>query len=121
MADRSPRPPLLLHDHVLAASMLIANATIEMSYRLGVTTYSSWPNLPETHHLWSSYCQTLAGAVVEAISNAWSVTLEEVLDVSDFSTNKRSFKREIGLCDGKPVIRPVDIIRKPKSIQSKLS
>ena len=80
-----------------------------------------WPNrlqYPRTDPWWGFHCQTLAGAVVEALSNAWSVPLEEVLRVSDLSGER--FEREIGLCDGKPVIRYVGIIRKPTSIQSKL-
>ena len=108
------------YDHVLAVPMG-RPSIIRRLYGFRMASYP-WPNrlqYPRTDHWWSFHCQTLAGAVVEALSNAWSVPLEEVLRVSDFSQGEKS-KREIGLGGGKPIMESVDIIRKPKSIQLKL-
>jgi hypothetical protein len=100
----------MLYDHVLATSA-----------GMPIILAPSWP--------YQLKCQIKRGlqdlgyqvsTVVEALSNAWSIPLEEVLCVSDFSKSEKS-EREVGLGDGEPVIaRFVTIIRKPKSIQSKL-
>jgi hypothetical protein len=112
----------VLYDHVLAVSVGIPGI-LQMPYEFRMASYPGWPDrlqYQRTHHWWGFHCQTLAGAVVEALSNAWSVPLEEVLRASNFGTDEKSFEREIGLCDGKPVIKRVDIIRNPNWIQSKL-
>lgn len=63
---------------------------------------------------WSFHSQSLQGALMEAIAIAWSIPLHQVLKVSQRSTDKKSIKKEIGLCNGKPVVLSVDVIRRPK-------
>ena len=104
---------VMLYDHVLAISTRIPSI-------LGLVWPYQLKCQIKKHGLWSISNKLCVAPVVEALSNAWSVPLEEVLRVSDLSIGGKRCEREIGLCDGKPVIRPVDIIRKPKSIQSKL-
>lgn len=102
---------LILYDHVLATSVGIP-----------IISKSFWSHQLECqikHGLQDVRYRVHIGAVVEALSNAWSVPLEEVLRVSDLSKGEKS-KREIGLGGGKPIMENVVIIRKPKSIQSKL-
>lgn len=102
---------ILLYDHVLAVPMRIP-------YRIRMVSHPSCPNIStyqRVHPQWRFYCQTLAGVVVEALSDAWSVPLEDVLRVSE-----KGFERKIGVADTVPIVGCVDIIRKPKSIQSKL-
>lgn len=97
---------LILYDHVLATP-------VGKPY----ISKSAWPYKLEyqiTHGLQYPY-RACIGAIVEALSNAWSVPVEDVLRVSDFSKGEKS-EREIGLGDGKPIMESVDIIRKPKSI-----
>ena len=105
---------LILYDHVLATP-----GGIPFMLR---SSQSPWPYQLECqikHGLQDPHYRVHIGAIVEALSNAWSVPLEEVLRVSDFSEGGKS-EREIGLGDGKPIMESVGIIRKPKSIQSKL-
>ena len=105
----------LLHDHVLAVHMGLPGILQTEDFKYGRGLF--WPELLQSkkeHPQWEFHCRTLEGAVIEALAIAWSVSLEEVLSVSDFSTDETSFKREIGLGNGKPVIETVDIIRNPK-------
>ena len=105
----------LLHDHVLAVRMGLPGILQTEDFKYGRGLF--WPELLQSkkeHPQWEFHCRTLEGAVIEALAIAWSVSLEEVLSVSDFSTDETSFNREIGLGNGKPVIETVDIIRNPK-------
>jgi len=76
-----------------------------------------WPDDDDSASTWGSwsfYFETAQGALMEAIASAWGIPLSQVLKVSQQSTDRKSLEREIGLCNGMPVVLDVDVIRKPK-------
>jgi hypothetical protein len=109
---------LILHENVLAIAMGIPGILqTDFPNRSGLY----WPEISRSEGKfpqWDFHCQTLVGAVVEALAVAWSVSVDEILTVSDFSSDKARFEREIGLGDGRPVIETVDIIRNPRCSKS---
>ncbi len=113
----------LLHDHVLAVDMRIPGI-LQPDFKYGIEACFFWPKIlqSEIGHIfkWNFHRRALKSAVIEALTIAWSASLEEVLSVSvsDFSTDETSFKREIGLGDDKPVMETVAIIRNPKCSKS---
>jgi len=64
---------------------------------------------------WIFHSITLQGALMEAIATAWGIPLRQILKVSQQSTDNKSIKKEIGSCNGKPVVLSVDVVRRPKS------
>lgn len=64
---------------------------------------------------WRFHSNTLQGALMEAIATAWGIPLRQILKISQQSTDNQSIKKEIGSCDGKPVVLSVDVVRRPKS------
>lgn len=65
--------------------------------------------------VWVLHSRTLNGALIEAIATAWNIPLDQILKVSQKKTDKKPIKREIGLCNGNPVVLDVEIIRRPRS------
>jgi hypothetical protein len=108
---------LVLHPNVLAVEVGSPGILSRNYYD---SPWIDWPNIPANE--WSGSDRefkrtTLAGAVIEALVNAWSSSLKDVLHVSQFSSDERAVNREIGLGDGKPILRSVYVIRNPKKYQ----
>ncbi len=51
--------------------------------------------------------------IIKAVSEAWSISMDDIISFSKFSSDQENLKREIGLGDGKSVFSSVDIIKKP--------
>ena len=60
--------------------------------------------------------RTIDGLVMEALATAWGSPLEDVVQVSEFSTDDADFVREVGCIDDSVVSERVDVIRNPHSI-----
>ncbi len=74
------------------------------------TLINEWPG-----EFWF-YKRTMEGVVIEVLAKAWSISLSDILSVSKFSGDI-SYEREIGIGDGKSVIKSVDIIKNPKNFR----
>lgn len=58
---------------------------------------------------------TLQGLIIEALSEVWGNSIEEIRNFSDISSNDREFEASVGYDDGKSVIfGHIDIMKKPK-------
>ena len=107
---------VILHQNVLVTNV---GAPGVLSRNPFNTPWIDWPSVkPKDEWQKSSYkfhSITLKGLVVEALANAWSSSLKDVLCVSLFSTDEIDHEREIGLVDGEPIIHSVSgVIRNPK-------
>ena len=105
---------ITLHKNVFAVDMGIPGILQTGHYDVWI----DWP--PEEFGKFfgddmSFFSQTLHGALMESIAKAWNVPLLQLLKVSQSKKSKNSIEREIGLCNGKPVVLDVDVIKKPKS------
>ena len=72
---------------------------------LGVKSYD-WP-------WWGTAVWSSQGVLIRALSEAWSVTLDEILDETDFFEEDERIEREIGIIDDRPFVYDVGIIRRP--------
>lgn len=64
------------------------------------------------HPRWTQYWMSLWGATIEAISLAWRVPLQDVLEASDISS--KPYKESVD-ADGRKWIKSAcDVIRRPK-------
>lgn len=56
---------------------------------------------------------TLEGLVIEALATAWDSTVEDVIQVSEFSSDDTELVREVAIADGEAVTEGVDVVRNP--------
>lgn len=104
-----------LHKHVFAVDMAIPAILQTRRHDLWI----NWPreDAAETtlSSAWYFHSRASSGALIEAIAKAWNFPLRQVLKASQKGTEKLPIKREIGLCNEKPVVLDVQIIRRPKT------
>jgi hypothetical protein len=81
-------------------------------------TSREWPPEPFPER-WGFHDRTLQGAVMNEIARSWSASPEEILAVSDETTDEQSFRRLIGTAHGKAIRLDVDILRNPNKHQMK--
>jgi hypothetical protein len=103
-----------LHKNVFAVDMGITGILQTDRHDIWV----DWPPEDSSEKIWSRdwifHSRSLQGALMEAIATAWGIPLRQVLKTSQQCTDNKSIKKEIGLCNGKPVVLSVDVIRRPK-------
>jgi hypothetical protein len=92
---------LTLHPNVLVTSKAF---TIPLRSVYDDAHPVFWPNIENL----------LTTVVIKALAKAWSSPLEDVMQISEFTTDKKKVKREIGLADGKLIFDSVDVIKNPK-------
>jgi len=103
-----------LHKNVFSVDMGITGILQTERHDIWI----DWPPEDNSENIWSGewsfHSKSLQGALMEAIAIAWGVPLRHVLEVSQRSTDNKSIKKEIGLCNGKPVVLRVNVIRRHK-------
>lgn len=104
---------LVLHKNVLTSINHI-------QFVLKSELSNDWPPLDnEIDPRFSFYRKTLEGAVIETIAESWSVSLRDLLNVSDLSAGRLLYKKEVGTYEGEPAVDIVDVIRNPKVYKDK--
>jgi hypothetical protein len=93
--------------------MLIDHSHRSSILQPGSDDYIEWPDFEVS---WGSqfyiFQPSLGGAVVEALAEAWGVSVEDVLSISDLIHGKQPL-RKVGSVGNEEVIRGVMIIRRP--------
>jgi hypothetical protein len=89
---------------------------------LGIRSSDPWIDWPPERESddgwnsdWSFHSKTLQGVVMESIAMAWGIPLAHVLKASQQSTDSKDIEREIGMCNGNPVVERVDVICRPSA------
>ncbi|ARO88512.1 ATP-binding protein [Nitrosospira lacus] len=104
-----------LHKNVFAVAMGIPGILQTRRHDVWI----NWPPENDSEGIWGRawrfHSRTLNGALIEAIAKAWNIPLRQISKVFQQDTGKKTIKREIGLCNGNPVVLGVYVIRKPKS------
>lgn len=76
--------------------------------------YISWPKHDNPIEEWF-HSRSLEGLTTEAFSEIWKKTINEILAISDESSDEKNYEASVGTVDGKQaVIDHLDIIRKNK-------
>ena len=80
-----------------------------------VDYFIQWPNDDDNTKYWF-HSRSLEGLTTEAFSQIWQKSVDEILSVSDCSSDENSYKASVGTAHGKPVILDhVDFIKKNKN------
>ena len=110
---RMERGEIVLHRNVFAVNPGMPGILQTERHDLWI----DWPPPSGSDGGWNSnwrfHSRTLQGVVMEAIATAWGTPLAQVLKVSQQSTDKKAIEREIGRCNGTPVVLSVAVLRRP--------
>jgi hypothetical protein len=112
----SPHGPgtLLLGPNVLVANSVLPG--ILMS-DYGSRHRVSWPDSGDSSDSGPQdpfISRTLRGLVIEAVAAAWGVPVQDVLNLSQMTTDKRRIVRQIGTLLGTPIKEDVDVLVRPR-------
>lgn len=93
--------------------MMVEHSHLTGILQPGSGDYVEWPDFEVSWGgKFSIFQPSLGGAVVEALAEAWGVSIEAVLDVSYLIYAQKPV-RKIGRVDGEEVLRGVMVVRKP--------
>ena len=108
--ERDNNCKISFFDHVVWVSM----GTPGILQTRNIDHWIEWPESDNPMEEWFP-ARSLEGLTTEAFSEIWGKTIDEILAISDESSDEKSYEASVGTVDGKQaVIDHLDIIRKTK-------
>ena len=110
-----------VEDFTLDPNVLVVAGTTLLTWVGGGALWPAAPRHHRPHRWWNAHQRTLKGLVVSTLASYWAVSIDQILEASEFSKHPsdpsaedRYIWRDIGRSPGGVLNESVEIIRRPK-------